>query len=75
MLVLAMGRLYGKVFVGTFTGDAAKGIIVVFVANWFEFGTTVELLALLRLCSVISIRPSSSEVEKVSDVDRRFTRV
>lgn len=44
------GRLYGKwAFVCTFIGDAAKGIIVVFTANWFEFGTTVELLALLAV--------------------------
>lgn len=44
------GRLYGKwAFVGTFIGDAAKGIAVVFIANWFAFGTTVELLALLAV--------------------------
>lgn len=44
------GRLYGKwAFVCTFIGDAAKGMVVVFLANWFEFGTTVELLALLAV--------------------------
>lgn len=45
-----MGRVFGKkAFVATFLGDAAKGIVAVFVANLLGFGTTVELLALLAV--------------------------
>lgn len=45
-----MGRVFGKkAFVVTFLGDAAKGLIVVFTANFLGFGTTIELLALLAV--------------------------
>lgn len=45
-----IGRIFGKkAFVATFIGDAAKGALAVFAANYFEFGSVVELLALLAV--------------------------
>lgn len=45
-----IGRVFGKkAFVATFIGDATKGALAVFAANYFGFGTVIELLALLAV--------------------------
>jgi len=42
-----VGRLFGKrAFIVTFFGDALKGAIVVFAANWFGFNANIVLLTL-----------------------------